>query len=146
MAFYRNDTRVRNQYNGDVIAVPGTLFLAVGRPDVDRYTKYVRTRGIYPIPLNRVRVKSSSVLSAQGFETLLFGNVRKWEANLIQVHEYQKPSAGVPVVSTPREVQGFASSVVDYPVIAAHIGPQGIESEGVGATVLKNEICCGDCG
>ena len=122
------------------------LSLAAGRPDVDRYTKYVHARGIYPIPLNRVRVKSSSVLSAQGFEASLFGNVRKWEDNLIQVREYQEPSAGVPVVSTPHQVQGFASSVVDYPVIAAHIGPQGIKSEDVGATVLKNEICCGDCG
>lgn len=146
VAFYKNDTRVRNQYVGDVISVPGVLLLAVGYPDVDRYTKYVRTRGIYPIPLNRVEVKASLVLSAQGFEASLFGNVRKWEANLIQVHEYQKPSAGVPVVSAPRQVQGFVSSVVDYPVIAAHIGPQGIESEGAGAMVLKNEICCGDCG
>lgn len=146
VAFYKNDTRVRNLYVGDVISVPGVLSLAVGHPDVDRYTKYVRTRGIYPVPLNRVRVKSSSVLSAQGFEASMFGNVRKWEDNLIQVHEYQEPSAGVPVVSTPRQVQGFASSVVDYPVIAAHIGPQGIESEGTGATVIENEICCGDCG
>lgn len=146
VAFYRNDTRVRNRYVGDVISVPGALSLVVGRPDVDRYTKYVHARGIYPTPLNRVGVKSSSILSAQGFETSLFGDVRKWEANLIQVHEYQEPSAGVPVVSTPRQMGGFASSVVDYPIIAAHIGPQGIESEGAGATVLKNEICCGDCG
>lgn len=146
VAFYKNDTRVRNLYVGDVISVPSVLSLAVGQLDVDRYTKYVRTRGIYPVPLNRVGVKSSSVLSAQGFEASSFGNVRKWEANLIQVHEYQEPSAGVPVVSTPHQVQGFASSVVDYPVIAAHIGPQGIESEGTGATVIENEICCGDCG
>ena len=146
VAFYRNDTQVRNRYVGDVISVPGVLSLAVGSPDVDRYTKHVRTRGIYPIPLNRVEVKSSSVLSAQGFEASMFGNMRKWGDNLIQVHEYQEPSAGMPVVSTPRQVQGFASSVVDYPVIAAHIGPQGIESEGTGATVFKNEICCGGCG
>ena len=146
VAFYKNTTKVQNQYQGVVLGAKGFGSSSFGGPDVDRYTKHVRTRGIYPIPLNRVRVKSRSTLSAQGFEASLFGNVRKWGDNLIQVHEYQEPSAGMPVVSTPRQVQGFASSVVDYPIIAAHIGPQGIESEDVGATVLKNEICCGDCG
>lgn len=147
VAFYKNTTKVQNQYQGVVLGAKGFGSSSFGEPDVGLFRKYVRhAGGIFPVPANRVRVKSRSTLSAQGFEASVFGNVRKWEANLIQVHEYQEPSAGVPVVSTPHQVQGFASSVVDYPVIAAHIGPQGIESEGTGATVFKNEICCGGCG
>ncbi len=147
VAFYKNTTKVQNQYQGAVLSAKGFGSSSFGEPDVGLFRKYVRRAGgIFPVPANRVRVKSRSTLSAQGFEASSFGNVRKWEANLIQVHEYQEPSAGVPVVSTPHQVGGFASSVVDYPIIAAHIGPQGIESEDVGATVLKNEICCGGCG
>lgn len=147
VAFYKNTTKVQNQYQGVVLGAKGFGSSSFGGPDVGLFRKYVRhAGGIFPVPANRVRVKSRATLSAQGFEASSFGNVRKLEDNLIQVHEYQEPSAGMPVVSTPRQVQGFVSSVVDYPIIAAHIGPQGIESEDVGATVLKNEICCGDCG
>lgn len=139
-------TSVRNQYEGDVLSAKGFESGNLGVADVGLYVRYIFVRGMFATPLNRVCVKPKSTLIAKGFDSLCFGVVRKYEEGVVQVHEFARAAVSVPVVSTPRQVQGFASSVVDYPVIAAHIGPQGIESEGAGATVLKNEICCGDCG
>ena len=146
VAFYKNTTKVQNQHQGVVLSAKSFVSSSFGSLDVGLYTKYVRhAGGIFPIPANRVRVKSRLALSAQGFETLQFGDVRKWEDGFIQVHETTSGVVSMPMISTPHQVQGFTSSMVDYPVIAAHIGPQGIESEGTGATVFKNEICCGGC-
>lgn len=146
-AFIGRPTTIRNVLEGVVVAplsIESSAFFGIGV--VDFRVKYVRPRGVFPFPANRVRVKSRLALSAQGFETIQFGDVRKFEEGAIQVHETASGVVSMPMVSTPRQVQGFVSSMVDYPIIAAHIGPQSIASEGSGATVLKNEICCGDCG
>ena len=138
-------TSVRNRYQGGVLSAKGFESGSLGAVDVGLYVRYVSARGMFATPLNRVCVKTKLLIIADGFDSLCFGAVRKYEEGVIQVHEFARAAVSVPVVSTPRQVQGFVSSVVDYPVIAAHIGPQGIESEGTGATVFKNEICCGDC-
>lgn len=145
-AFEALETTVRNRYNGQVLSAKGRVQSLFGVADVDRYTKYVVPRGMFPTPPLRPRLKTRAEIEVFGFESQVFGRVRKYEEGVVYPHEFGAGAVGVVVVSTSRQVQGFVSSMVNYPTVAAHIGPQGIESEGVGAAVLKNEICCGGCG
>lgn len=145
-AFEELETRVVNQYIGDVINAQSLVPGAVGLADVDRYTKYVSPRGLFPVPPLRPTVKGRAMLQAQGTETLVFGHVRKFEEGVVYPHEFDAGVVGIVMVNMPRQVQGFDSSMVNYPTIAAHAGATGVKSEEFGITVLKNEICCGGCG
>lgn len=145
-AFEELETSVVNQYTGDVINAQSLVPGAVGLADVDRYTKYVSPRGLFPVPPLRPTVKSRTTLQAQGTESLVFGQVRKFEEGVVYPHEFDVGVVGTVVVNMPRQVQGFDSSMVNYPTIAAHAGATGVTSEEFGITVLKNEICCGGCG
>lgn len=139
-------TTVRNQYNGKVLSAKSVAPSALGVPAIAQRTQHVAPRALFAVPLFPPTVKGRTEIQALGAEHTEFGHVRKYEEGVVYPHELISTGFGRAFVVTPREMQGFDSAVVEYPVIAKHVGAYGTPGEQFGVTVLANEVCCEGCG
>lgn len=144
-AYRNNPTTVRNRYDGLVVTTKGLSTTKLGDVYIADRTQHLAPRALYAVPLARPTLKASTTVYALGTEHLLFGHVRKFEDGVVYPHEFGEAVFDMPRVTGTKQVQGFDSAVVDYPVIAKHIGAYGTEKEKFGAAVLENEFCCGGC-
>lgn len=139
-------TSVKNKYTGRVLSAKPLVPSAPSIPDIAFWTKWIQPRGLLTYPVSRVKVVPRATIYALGTEHSVFGTVRKWEEGVVYPHELVSSSVNSPRVTGTKLIQGFSSSLVNYPTIAGHIGAYGTPKETFGATVVKNEICCGGCG
>ncbi len=143
---YRGDTRVYNRYIGSVCKVKGLDETSFGGVSVGELHRKVSVRGMYAVPLQRPSFSAKSYIVTVGKQSTRFGDVRRYIEGVIQPHEIAMGDAGVPMVWAPLYTQGYSSSVVDCPVVALHVGPQGFSEEDGLVVTVKNEVCCGGCG
>lgn len=145
-AFNGLPTTLRNRYNGRVLSVKSLVPGALGALVIAQKTQYLVPRAMFYVPLFPPTVKGRTEIQALGAEHTEFGHVRKYEEGVVYPHEFNPAGFGRAFIVTPREVQGFDSAVVEYPVIAKHVVAYGTPGEQFGVMVFTNEVCCEGCG
>ena len=119
----------------DVVTVFGTCM-------VSQRVRTVYSRSVDSYNSGSHSVKASSTIGAQGWESLLLGNIDRWEAGKIKAHGDDMSTVGTPRLLHPLRPGGFDSSVVAAPRIAPRVSPVGIPNIAFDGPSVTNPFGC----
>lgn len=134
MKVIRKNPLVRPTSMGDV-AVFGTC-------TVSHCVRTVYSRGVDGYNSGSHSVKASSTIGTQGWESLLIGDIDRWEAGKIKAHGDDMSGVGIPRLLHPLRASGFDSGVVAAPRIAPVVSPVGIPSIAFDGPSVTNPFGC----
>ena len=134
MKVIRKNPLVRPASMGDV-----TVF---GSCTVSQRVRTVYSRGVDSYNSGSHSVKASSTIGAQGWESLLIGDIDRWEAGKIKAHGDDMSTVGTPRLLHPLRASGFDSGVVVAPRIAPVLSPIGIPNIAFEGPSVTNPFGC----
>jgi len=134
MKVIRKNPLVRPASMGDV-AVFGTC-------TVSQRVRTVYSRGVDSYNSGSHSVKASSTIGAQGWESLLIGDIDRWEAGKIKAHGDDMSVVGTPRLLHPLRASGFDSGVVAASRIAPVLSPIGIPNIAFDGPSVTNPFGC----
>ena len=134
MKVIRKNPLVRPASTGDV-AVFGTC-------TVSQRVRTVYSRGVDGYNSGSHSVKASSTIGAQGWESLLIGDIDRWEAGKIKAHGDDMSGVGIPRLLHPLRASSFDSCVVAVPRIAPVVSPIGIPNIAFDGPSVTNPFGC----
>ena len=102
------------------------IWEAFGTCTVSQLVRTVYSRGVDSYNSGSHSVKAFSTIGAQGWESLLIGDIDRWEAGKIKAHGDDMSTVGTPRLLHPLRPSGFDSCVVATPSIARCVSPVGI--------------------
>ena len=115
---------------------------AVGTCTVSQLVRTVYARGVDSYNSGSHSVKASSTIGAQGWESLLIGDIDRWEAGKIKAHGDDMSTVGTPRLLHPLRALGFDSGVVVAPRIAPALSPIGIPNIAFDGPSVTNPFGC----
>ena len=113
-----------------------------GTCTVSQRVQTVYSRGVDSYNSGNHSVKASSTIGAQGWESLLIGDIDRWEAGKIKAHGDDMSTVGTPHLLHPLRPGGFDSSVVAAPRIAPCVSPVGIPNIAFDGPSVTNPFGC----
>ena len=119
----------------DVVTVFGTC-------TVSQRVQTVYSRGVDSYNSGSHSVKAFSTIGAQGWESLLIGDIDRWEAGKIKAHGDDMGTVGTPRLLHPLRPSGFDSGVVAASRIAPVVSPVGIPSIAFDGPSVTNPFGC----
>ncbi len=134
MKVIRKNPLVRPTSVGDV-----TVF---GTCTVSHRVRTVYSRGVDSYNSGSHSVKASSTIGAQGWESLLIGDIDRWEAGKIKAHGDDMSEVGTPRLLHPLRASGFDSGEVVAPRIAPVLSPIGIPNIAFDGPSVTNPFGC----
>lgn len=134
MKVIRKNPLVRPASMGDV-----TVF---GTCTVSQRVRTVYSRGVDSYNSGSHSVKASSTIGAQGWESLLIGDIDRWEAGKIKAHGDDVSEVGIPRLLHPLRASGFDSGAVAAPRIAPVVSPVGIPNIAFDGPSVTNPFGC----
>ena len=134
MKVIRKNPLVRPASMGDV-----TVF---GTCTVSQRVRTVYSRGVDSYNSGSHSVKASSTIGAQGWESLLIGDIDRWEAGKIKAHGDDMSEVGIPRLLHPLRASGFDSGVVAASRIAPVLSPIGIPNIAFDGPSVTNPFGC----
>lgn len=134
MKVIRKNPLVHPASMGDV-----TVF---GSCTVSQRVRTVYSRGVDSYNSGSHTVKASSTIGAQGWESLLLGDIDRWEAGKIKAHGDDMSEVGIPRLLHPLRALGFDSGVVVAPRIAPALSPIGIPDIAFDGPSVTNPFGC----
>lgn len=134
MEVIRKNPLVRPASMGDV-----TVFSTC---TVSQRVRTVYSRGVDSYNSGSHSVKASSTIGAQGWESLLIGDIDRWEAGKIKAHGDDMSEVGIPRLLHPLRASGFDSGVVAAPRIAPVVSPVGIPNIAFDGPSVTNPFGC----
>ena len=134
MKVIRKNPLVRPASTDDV-----TVF---GTCTVSQRVRTVYSRGIDSYNSGSHSVKASSTVGAQGWESLLIGDIDRWEAGKIKAHGDDMSEVGTPRLLHPLRASGFDSGVVAASRIAPVLSPIGIPNIAFDGPSVTNPFGC----
>ena len=134
MKVIRKNPLVRPASMGDV-----TVF---GTCTVSHSVRTVYSRGVGSYNSGSHSVKASSTIGAQGWESLLIGDIDRWEAGKIKAHGDDMSEVGIPRLLHPLRASSFDSCVVAVPRIAPALSPIGIPNIAFDGPSVTNPFGC----
>ena len=115
---------------------------AFGTCTVSQLVRTVYFRGVDSYNSGSYSVKAFSTIGAQGWESLLIGDIDRWEAGKIKAHGDDMSTVGTPRLLHPLRPSGFDSCVVATPSIARCVSPVGIPYEAFSGPSVTNPFGC----
>lgn len=115
---------------------------AFGTCTVSQRVRTVYSRGVDSYNSGSHSVKASSTIGAQGWESLLIGDIDRWEAGKIKAHGDDMSEVGTPRLLHPLRASGFGSGVVAAPRIAPVVSPVGIPNIAFDGPSVTNPFGC----
>jgi len=109
---------------------------------VSQRVRTVYSRGVDSYNSGSHSVKASSTIGAQGWESLLIGDIDRWEAGKIKAHGDDMSEVGIPRLLHPLRASGFDSGVVAAPRIAPVVSPVGIPNIAFDGPSVTNPFGC----
>ena len=109
---------------------------------VSKRVRTVYARGIDSYNSGSHFVEASSTIGAQGWESLLIGDIDRWEAGKIKAHGDDMSTVGTPRLLHPLRASGFDSGVVAAPRIAPVLSPIGIPNIAFEGPSVTNPFGC----
>ena len=134
MKVIRKNPLVSPASMGDV-AVFGTC-------TVSQRVRTVYSRGVDSYNSGSHSVKASYTIGAQGWESLLIGDIDRWEAGKIKAHGDDMSEVGIPRLLHPLRASGFDSGVVAASRIAPVLSPIGIPNIAFDGPSVTNPFGC----
>ena len=134
MKVIRKNPLVRPASMGDV-----TVF---GTCTVSHRVRTVYSRGVDSYNSGNHSVKALSTIGTQGWESLLIGDIDRWEAGKIKAHGDDMSEVGTPRLLHPLRALGFDSGVVVAPRIAPALSPIGIPNIAFDGPSVTNPFGC----
>ena len=113
-----------------------------GSCTVSQRVRTVYARGVDSYNSGSHSVKASSTIGAQGWESLLIGDIDRWEAGKIKAHGDDMSEVGIPRLLHPLRASGFDSGVVAAPRIAPVVSPVGIPNIAFDGPSVTNPFGC----
>ena len=113
-----------------------------GTCTVSQRVRTVYSRGVDSYNSGSHSVKASSTIGAQGWESLLIGDIDRWEAGKIKAHGDDMSEVGTPRLLHPLRASGFDSGVVAAPRIAPVVSPVGIPNIAFDGPSVTNPFGC----
>lgn len=113
-----------------------------GTCTVSQRVRTVYSRGVDSYNSGSHSVKASSTIGAQGWESLLIGDIDRWEAGKIKPHGDDMSEVGTPRLLHPLRALGFDSGVVAAPRIAPVVSPVGIPNIAFDGPSVTNPFGC----
>lgn len=113
-----------------------------GSCTVSQRVRTVYARGVDSYNSGSHSVKASSTIGAQGWESLLIGDIDRWEAGKIKAHGDDMSTVGTPRLLHPLRASSFDSSVVAAPRIAPVVSPVGIPNIAFDGPSVTNPFGC----
>ena len=113
-----------------------------GTCTVSQRVRTVYSRGVDSYNSGSHSVKASSTIGAQGWESLLIGDIDRWEAGKIKAHGDDMSEVGIPRLLHPLRASGFDSGVVAAPRIAPVLSPIGIPNIAFDGPSVTNPFGC----
>ena len=125
------------------VRVPAVQSGAVfGTCTVSQRVRTVYSRGVDGYNSGSHSVKASSTIGAQGWESLLIGDIDRWEAGKIKAHGDDMSEVGIPRLLHPLRASGFDSCVVAASRIAPVVSPVGIPNIAFDGPSVTNPFGC----
>lgn len=113
-----------------------------GTCTVSQRVQTVYSRGVDSYNSGNHSVKAFSTIGAQGWESLLIGDIDRWEAGKIKAHGDDMGTVGTPRLLHPLRPSGFDSGVVAAPRIAPVVSPIGIPNIAFDGPSVTNPFGC----
>lgn len=113
-----------------------------GTCTVSQRVQTVYSRGVDSYNSGNHSVKASSTIGAQGWESLLIGDIDRCEAGKIKAHGDDMSTVGIPRLLHPLRASGFDSGVVAAPRIAPVVSPVGIPNIAFDGPSVTNPFGC----
>lgn len=113
-----------------------------GTCTVSQRVRTVYSRGVDSYNSGSHSVKASSNIGAQGWESLLIGDIDRWEAGKIKAHGDDMSTVRTPHLLHPARPGGIDESVVAAPRIAPVLSPIGIPSIAFNGPSVTNPFGC----
>ena len=134
MKVIRKNPLIRPAPTGDA-----TVF---GTCIVSQRVRTVYSRGVDSYNSGSHSVKASSTIGAHGWESLLIGDIDRWEAGKIKAHGDDMSEVGIPRLLHPLRASSFDSCVVAVPRIAPVVSPVGVPSIAFDGPSVTNPFGC----
>jgi hypothetical protein len=115
---------------------------AFGTCRVSLFIQTVYSRGINSYNSGSHSVEASSTIGAQGWESLLIGDIDRWEAGKIKAHGDDMSTVGIPRLLHPLRPSGSDSCVVATPNAARCLSPIGVPSIAFDGPSVTNPCGC----
>lgn len=109
---------------------------------VSQRVRTVYSRGVDSYNSGSHSVKASSTIDAQGWESLLIGDIDRWEAGRIKAHGDDMSEVGIPRLLHPLRASGFDSGVVAASRIAPVVSPVGVPNIAFDGPSVTNPFGC----
>jgi hypothetical protein len=113
-----------------------------GSCTVSQFVRTVYSRGIDGYNSGSHSVKSSSTISVHGWESLLFGDIDRWEAGKIKAHGDDMSTVGTPRLLHPVRPTGIDESIVPAPRVSPVVSPVGIPGIAFDGPSVTNPFGC----
>jgi hypothetical protein len=115
---------------------------AFGTCMISLFARTVYSRGVSGYNSGSHSVKTSSTIGVQGWESLLIGDIDRWEAGKIKAHGDDMSTVGTPRLLHPLRPSGFDSCVVATPNTARCLSPVGIPNIAFDGPSVTNPHGC----
>lgn len=115
---------------------------AFGTCMVSHFVRTVYSRGVDGYNSGSHYVRAFSTIGAQGWESLLIGDIDRWEAGKIKAHGDDMSTVGIPRLLHPLRPSGFDSCVVTTSNIARCVSPVGIPNIAFDGPSVTNPFGC----
>ena len=109
---------------------------------VSQSVRTVYSRGVDSYNSGSHSVKASSTIGAQGWESLLVGDIDRWEAGKAKAHGDDMSVVGTPRLLHPLRASSFDGDVVAAPRIAPCVSPVGIPNIAFDGPSVTNPFGC----
>lgn len=125
------------------VRVPAVQSGAVfGTCTVSQFVRTVYSRSVDGYNSGNHSVKASSTIGAQGWESLLIGDIDRWEAGKIKTHGDDMSTVGTPRLLHPLRPGSIDSSVVTALRILPCVSPVGIPNIAFDGPSVTNPFGC----
>jgi hypothetical protein len=113
-----------------------------GTCTVSMFVRTVYSRGVSGYNSGSHSVTASSTIGVQGWESLLIGDIDRWEAGKIKAHGDDMSTVGTPRLLHPLRPSGSDSCVVATPNAARCLSPIGIPNIAFDGPSVTNPCGC----
>jgi hypothetical protein len=113
-----------------------------GSHTISYFVQTVYSRGVNGYNSGSHSVTASSTIGAQGWESLLIGDIDRWEAGKIKAHGDDMSTVGIPRLRHPLRPSGSDSCEVATPNAARCLSPIGVPSIAFDGPSVTNPYGC----
>lgn len=130
--------RMRVTRNGRVTGAGAGMGAVFGTAELTQRVRYLWPRPIYAPGWPRPAVRPVTTVAPAGWDSLVLGNIDRWEAGKVKPHGDDLATYGRAIIHRALHPAGFAGTM-GLPRIGAGIGPAGFDHSGTGkpATIAR---------